>query len=389
MTGSINSSYSNINLSNFINNNKTPVNTNTQQISQNQAQSVQIPKNNNLSATVGSPSTKQQIISSIASIALLVIGFNFAFKGIRNGNRIPKKELQAMWNNLSNETGINDMALPKNLEALAGKMKNCINNSQLISQRGGKQINSILLYGPPGTGKTTFAKALAKMFPNSRFAAIDLAALNSEFNGVAEKNINAAINEVVSKAKNNPDEKIFVFIDEIDTVMMVDSGKNAKLSNNILNEFKKCFTEKLGKYKNIITIGATNLEIDTEKAVAKNGKNLDRPMLDRFEEKVLVDLPTSSQIKQSLISHYKDCPLVSDELKSNNGKIDKLCNFLSQRKYNISFRTLNSIYNDTASSIEDKTSKVTFENLIDIIKKRAEEFNISNEEMTVFLNSLK
>lgn len=35
----------------------------------------------------------------------------------------------------------------------------------------------------------------------------------------------------------------------------------------MLNEFKKCFTEKLGKRDNIITIGATNLPIDVEKVL--------------------------------------------------------------------------------------------------------------------------
>ncbi len=34
-------------------------------------------------------------------------------------------------------------------------------------------------------------------------------------------------------------ERIFVFADEIDSVMMVDTGSGAKISNDMLNEFKK------------------------------------------------------------------------------------------------------------------------------------------------------
>lgn len=304
-------------------------------------------------------------------------------------NNLPDEKLKELWCDLTGATGIEDMALPKSLKTLTEKIKTGINNQAPVLERGGKPTKSILLYGPPGTGKTTFAKALAKMFPNSEFASLDITSLGSEYRSVSERNINAAVDAIIKRAKDNPDKKIFVFIDEIDSVMMVDSGSGAKYSNDILNEFKKCFTEKLGQLDNIITIGATNLEIDVEKAVAKGGKKLDKAMIDRFEQKVLVDLPTSKQIKQAITAHYKKCKLVSDELKkADSEKLDKLCDFLAKKEHNVSFRTLNSIYSDAATMFKDDTSKVTIDSLIEIIKKRASEFNINEEELANFLSSV-
>ena len=143
-----------------------------------------------------------------------------------------------------------------------------------------------------------FAKAIAKYFPDSEFAALDLTNLSSKWVNESEKNIQSAVEEICEQAKSNPEKKFFVFIDEIDSVMMIHEGSSSAFhSNSVLNEFKRCFTDKLGAHENIVTIAATNLEV-----IDKNpmGKKLDKAMLDRFQEKIYIPLPTKEQLLSAI-----------------------------------------------------------------------------------------
>lgn len=286
-----------------------------------------------------------------------------------------------IWEDMEKFPKIDDLALPEGLKKLLDKVKRAVDKPDIVEQRGGKSLNSVLLYGPPGTGKTTFAKALANMFPDAKFASLDVTSLGSEFRSVTERNLNNAVDMICAEAEKFPDKKIFVFVDEIDSVMMVDKGLNAKGSNDILNEFKKCFTEKLGKHKNIVTIGATNLDIDVDKATAAGGKLLDKPMLDRFEQKIYVGLPTADQIKQKIVSHYKSCSLVEDALKkSDNKKLQILVDALANQKHNVSFRTLDSLI-ASAADFEGDTTKVDFKHFIDAIKLKQAELKFTDAEI--------
>ncbi|MBQ3102070.1 AAA family ATPase [bacterium] len=299
------------------------------------------------------------------------------------------KELgNKIWEDTSKFPKVEDLALPEGLKKLLDKVKRAVEKPDIVQQRGGKSLNSILLYGPPGTGKTTFAKALANMFPDSKFASLDVTSLGSEYRSVTERNLNNAVDMICAEAEKFPDKKFFVFVDEIDSVMMVDKGNGAKTSNDILNEFKKCFTEKLGKHKNIVTIGATNLDIDIDKATAIGGKMLDKPMLDRFEQKIYVGLPNASQIKQKIISHYKNCSLVEDALKkSDDKKLQILVDTLADEKHNVSFRTLDSLI-ASAADFDGDTTKVDFKHFVDAIKLKKVELNFTDAEIAKLASDL-
>lgn len=301
----------------------------------------------------------------------------------------PVNELKEIWSDLTKSSKLDDMALPDSLKKFTSKFKNSVENPDVLKARGGRPTKSLLLYGPPGTGKTTFAKALAKEFPDSKFASLDVTSLGSEFQSVSERNLNKAVDMICQEADNDPAKKFFVFIDEIDSVMMVDNGMGAKHSNDMLNEFKKCFTEKLGKRKNIITIGATNLPIDVEKGIALGGKKLDRPMLDRFSEKVLVDLPTKEQITNAIKYHYKDSELVSDKLRNGSVELDKISEFLSKKECNTSFRTLDSIYDATAASIKGQDKKVDVIDIVRTIANKQNELNFDNKDFMKLISDLK
>ena len=301
----------------------------------------------------------------------------------------PVNELKEIWSDLTKSSKLDDMALPDSLKKFTSKFKNSVENPDVLKARGGRPTKSLLLYGPPGTGKTTFAKALAKEFPDSKFASLDVTSLGSEYQSVSERNLNKAVDMICQEADKDPAKKFFVFIDEIDSVMMVDNGMGAKHSNDMLNEFKKCFTEKLGKRKNIITIGATNLPIDVEKGIALGGKKLDRPMLDRFSEKVLVDLPTKEQIANSVKYHYRDANLVSDKLKNGSNELNIISEFLAKKEHNTSFRTLDSIYDATAASIKGQDKKVDVVDIVRTIANKQNELNFDNKEFMKLISDLK
>ena len=333
---------------------------------------------------------KQNIMTGLQAGALLAI-IASVFVMLRNGSGMGKKtsELKEIWSDLGKSSKLDDLALPDSLKKFTASFKNSVDNPEVLKNRGGKPTKSVLMYGPPGTGKTTFAKALAKEFPDSKFASLDVTSLGSEYQSVSERNLNKAVDMICKEADNNPSKKFFVFIDEIDSVMMVDNSLSAKHSNDMLNEFKKCFTEKLGKRDNIITIGATNLHIDVEKGIVLGGKKLDRPMLDRFSEKVLVDLPTKEQIINSVKFHYKDSSLVSDKLKTDSAELKAIAEFLSKKEHNTSFRTLDAIYDATAASIKGQDRKVDVIDIVNTIRNKQHEMNFTDAEFAKLLSDLK
>lgn len=333
--------------------------------------------------------TKQNLMYGLQAGAMAAIIASIFFMAKQSGGMGKKtSELKEIWHDLANAPKIEDLALPESLNKFINNFENAIANPEILKNRGGKATRSLLLYGPPGTGKTTFAKVLAKKFPDAKFASLDVTSLGSEYQSVSERNLNKAVNMICKDADKNPDKKYFVFIDEIDSVMMEDNSLGAKQSNDMLNEFKKCFTEKLGKRDNIITIGATNLSINVEKGTTQGGKKLDKPMLDRFGEKVLVGLPTKEQIANAVKHHYKDCSLVEKNLKENTKALESVSEFLAEKCNNVSFRTLDAIYDATAASIKNKEAKISINDILNTIQSKKAELNYKESDFSNLLSAL-
>lgn len=353
----------------------------------------------------------------------------------RQGTEKTEQAIKNIYEDISKATRIEDMALSDDLKRLAEDIRYAVENRDTVIERGGETVNSILFYGPPGTGKTTIAKAISNMFPKAKFATLDVTKMKDKYVGETEKNINAIIDkicadadamyekyqkelgevigkdivergnekeiaEAIAKARKEgkqiPEmERIFVFADEIDSVMMVDTGSGAKMSNDMLNEFKKGFTEKLGKRRNIMTLGATNLEVDAKKAMTADGKQLDKPMLDRFDLHIRVGNPNREQLKNTVIKRYSDKSLVSDELKDTNSRqLDELCQFLEE--HDISFRKLNAIFKKAGNVVKkdaegnvDTNAKITMDDIIDAIKSMKETLNIRDDaEITALIEKI-
>ena len=182
---------------------------------------------------------------------------------------------------------------------------------------------------------------------------------------------------------------VFLFIDEIDSVMMQDKSSSAKLSQDILNAFKKGFNN-LTNEENIIVMGATNLKLDPAKAMAE-GKLLDSAMVDRFAQKVLVDLPTKDQIKEGIKKFYENSKrgMIDESVKNiNDPRWDRIAEFLAQKEHQTSFRKLTDILGTAAE--ETKIGKnIGFDDIINAIKTNQNSLYATDAEMQKLLNSLK
>lgn len=295
---------------------------------------------------------------------------------------------KTVWEDITKENSLADMALPDSLKKFAEKFKRSSEKADIIKKRGGEPIKSVLMYGPPGTGKTSFAKAIAKEFPDSKFASIDMTTLDSEYKSVGNRNLKNAIDMICKEADKNPKKKIFVFLDEIDSIMMTDNSMNNFDSNKTLNVFKRELNN-LTKRDNILVIGATNLTIDVEKGLALGGKKLDSAMLNRFNSKVLVDLPTKDQAINKIVKRYMNVELAGDSLKNVSDKdLNTLCEFFTKPERNVSFRDIENVIKDAALTFESDTQKVEIIDLVKAIKERQNEYKFTDAEFNQLLKDL-
>ena len=334
---------------------------------------------------------KQQNLNTAVQVGIL--GACLASIGLMaHTSGLFKKNFKLNFKDLSKELSLDQMALPQAQKDAEKRITNFIEHHKEIVEMGGGEGSALLFYGPPGTGKNTFAYGITKKFPNAKFVDMDISKLNSKWHGESEQNVLGTMEAIVKEANKHPNEKYFVFIDEIDSVMMQDQSSGAKLSNDVLNAFKKGFNNLTNK-ENIIVIGATNLTINPKEAKLA-GKVLDTAMLDRFAEKVLVDLPSKEQLKLAITNYYKNPAIkrVDDALKDiNNKKLDKIAEFLAKREHGTSFRKLvKGLLQPTARNKEITPDvKVTIDDLINTIKNNKENLNVTDAEMQAFLNSVK
>lgn len=320
------------------------------------------------------------------TIAGLAVFSAFGGNFIKKSTKELKKEV---WEDISKDNTLADMALPDSLKKFTERFKRSAEKADIIKKRGGEPIKSVLMYGPPGTGKTTFAKAIAKEFPDSKFASIDMTSLDSEYKSVGNKNLKNAITMICKEADENPKRKIFVFLDEIDSIMMVDNSINGFDSNKTLNVFKRELNN-LMKRDNVLVIGATNLSIDVEKGLALGGKKLDSAMLNRFNSKILVDLPTKDQAVNKIVQRYMKAELAGDSLKNVSDKdLNTLCEFFTKPERNVSFRDIENVIKDAASDFESDTQKVEIIDLVRAIKNRQAEYKFTDAEFRKLLSDLK
>lgn len=318
------------------------------------------------------------MIAIIASVAMAPFAAKFLGKS--------SKELEKMMQrDLSKVKEFKDLNYNEEITKFVKNWKKSVENPQLLKDKGGEPIKTALLYGPPGTGKTTFVEAVTKMFPDAKLFDLNVTQMGSEYQSVGERNFKNAIDIICKEADKNPKKKFIVLIDEIDSVMMTDNSLNAKHSNDMLNEFKKAFTEKLMKRDNVFTFGATNLDINVEKGMTIGGKALDKPMLDRFDEKLFVGLPNAKQLAQTIAGKYSSVSKVPSALqKADSNEVKYISEFLE--KHNASFRTLNSLFKKSATMSE---GELALADVAKAIKNKQAELNFNDADFIKLLADLK
>lgn len=315
------------------------------------------------------PNNLQAIISIGINIAIFAFLFKFLNKSLKiTSGETPVKSFENIWQDLTQASGLKDLALPDILKETAQNIVYKINNAKEYIEKGGTGKNSILFYGPPGTGKTTFAKAIAKEFPNAEFASIDLSTIQGKFVGETENNLNRMVETICDYADKNPGKKIFAFIDEIDSLALEDKGSNNQQYHaGVLNTLKKCISEKLAQRKNIITLAATNIDIDPNKEINNSAKELSKPILDRFNQRIKVGNPTASQFRKAIANHYKNKTQVESSLKDEaSEQVAKIAQTLEEQK--CSFRSLETLY-DVSATINKKPGSLTFDDIMAAINQ--------------------
>lgn len=319
-----------------------------------------------------------------ASLAIIAALFLNRRGGKAMNDEMGIKSLEQLkkdfFKDVSGAKPLEKMHMPKSLTETTDNIIAGIKNIDEATAKGGEGLRTILLYGPPGTGKTTYVKGIAKKL-DADYYEIAMSKLKKPLHGVTEANIDSSFSMVCKEADAlaaaKSDKRIVVFLDEIDSVIMEDIGNGAKLSNDIINQFKLSFNELL-KRKNITVIGATNFEIDAMKTI--NGKKLDEAMLSRFKEKVLVGLPTAEQIKHTIADHYKGCSMVDDVFKSSGGKVEEIAELLAEKRHQTSFRTLESIF-DKAYLTSKKGENVHMEDFINAIIQKADDLKLTDADI--------
>ncbi len=159
--------------------------------------------------------------------------------------------------------------------------------------KGTRPPKGILLYGPPGTGKTMLAMAMAGEAGVTFLPTTATHFMNSYF-GESEANIRSLFRTARKYAPS------VIFIDEIDAIGKLRTGSSTtahteSMLNALLAEMDGFMSDP---QQPVFVIAATNYQID--------GPGMEgRPVLDpalvrRFDNRILVDLPSEEERKEFL-----------------------------------------------------------------------------------------
>ncbi len=215
----------------------------------------------------------------------------------------------------------------RELRSFIGFLKNprSYRNSGLEAPKG------VLLYGPPGTGKTYLAKALAHESGVPFFPAN-----GSGFASMYVGSGPEAVRGLFAKARKYAPS--IVFIDEIDTIGRLRTGSDGSAAyeetlNMLLTEMDGFGTDPL---RPVFVVAASNYAVDG----ADGGRRvLDPALARRFDRRILVDLPDTTERREYL----------ERTVKNYDGEISAgMISDIAKRSVGMSFPILKSILDQAA-----------------------------------------
>ena len=311
--------------------------------------------------------------ASIAMIALVLMNF----KGMKGVD--VKDMLVNSIRNVDGEKSLDQLRLPDELKKVTEEIKIMFDRTEQLRKKGMKGNTAIMLYGEPGGGKNAYTYGLTKYIqsknPGSELIMMDVLKFNSKWLGETENSILDFAEEIIKKAKENPNKKYVVFMDEFDSISRKATGSGAESSEKFQNAFKTAFN-KLLEVENLQIIAATNRAAKD----APLNQLLDEAILNRFAKKVHGPLPTKDQFKNSLVEHYKSLPkdVVDAELLDiNNSTLDKISQYVTNNNHHASFRDMNYILDRarTLSESEATSRPISIKDLLQAVKDHAESMN--------------
>ncbi len=282
---------------------------------------------------------------------------------------------------VTNEKTFEELFLSNEMKKVIDDLKTTIERADWLKKKGSKGGSGIMLYGEPGGGKNAYVYALTKylqkLFPDSKLVMMDVLKFKGMFNGQTENNIIGFVENVIKEAKNNPNKRYVVFLDEFDSIARKDTSSNASMTESFQNAFKTKLLD-LTEVANIQVIAATN---KASKDLPLN-QLLDDAILNRFPKKIHVPLPTKEQMKQAIVGHYKTLPaeLVDKKLLDvNNSELDRICDYITKENHHASFRDYNYILDEARiiSEAKERTpgSPITIDDLKQAVRQHAENEN--------------
>ena len=336
---------------------------------------------------------REKNLQTALSVFIAAVFGIIGYVTIKQSDLFAKKVQKAIAKDVSKEKTFEELALSKEMQKEVEDIKTFVEKEDLLKDLGEEQIPGVLFYGEPGGGKNAYIYALTKYiqskFPGSKLFEANVLKFNDKYWGGSENNVLKYMENVVKEAKANPDKKVILFLDEVDSVARKDSSLNANTTEKIQNAFKTAFNDVL-ETPNIIVTAATN-KASKEEAITTL---LDDAIMNRFAKKIFVPLPTAEQHVKNFIDNFKKLPekYVSKELLDpENETLKKLCDYISRDGHHVSFRDAISIFKKTklefAKSYKEG-NQITIDNLKEAVLDKANQLNWPPAEIEAFKNSL-
>lgn len=231
-------------------------------------------------------------------------------------------------------------------------VKNPELEKQDYEEYGIRAPRGYLLYGPPGCGKTFITSAVAAESDIPMYK-MDLSKVGSKYVNQTSNNIQLAFDTLKQKAKEAPNGKVLLFMDEVDALAIErnnadSSGENEKTTATLLKNIEQA------RDNGIIVFAATN-----------RFDSLDEAFKARFDGQFYIGLPNEETIK-SLVEKELSKKQKGQTLASNDEEISELSKmFMGHSNRSIVFIL------DEAGKIakKDNRSDINFNHVKEAIEK--------------------